>query len=83
MRLVTVLAILFALGNVFAQSTSSPKPLTQGNILQLLKSDVPSARIAELVGTHGIDFEPSADFVVTLRQAGANDDLINALRIAK
>ena len=75
--------ILFAVSSVLAQAPPSPKPLTKENILQLLKNDVPSERLADLVERYGIDFEPTDDFLETLRKAGAKDDLINALGTAK
>jgi hypothetical protein len=79
MRLRIFLAILMAVSSALAQAPPSPKPLTKDNILQLLKSEVPSERLADLVESHGIDFEPTGDFLETLRQAGAKDVLIDAL----
>jgi tetratricopeptide (TPR) repeat protein len=83
MRLKTILVILLAVSGVWAQESSSPKPLSKENILQLLKSDVPSERLADLVERHGIDFEPTADILDAFPKAGAKDDLINALGTAK
>ncbi len=83
MRLKTVLVILFAVSGVLAQAPPSQKPLTKETILQLLKNDVTSERLADFVERYGIDFEPAADFLETLRKDGAGEVLINALGTAK
>ena len=85
MKLRTILAILFlfTVGSALAQTASAPKPLTKVNIEQLLKNDVPSERLADLVNRDGIDFEPTDAFLATLRKEGAKDVLINALGAAK
>jgi len=61
MRLMTVLVILFAVGGLLAQSPGSPKPLTKEDIRQLLENDVPSERLADLVGRDGIHNEAIVD----------------------
>jgi tetratricopeptide (TPR) repeat protein len=59
------------------------KALSQVQILALLAGDVPSSRVAMLVAQRGIDFQPSEDYLKTLEGAGAQSDLLNALRAAK
>ena len=49
MSLKTIFLMLLAASTVLAQAPSSPKPLTKQNIHELLKNDVPSERLAELV----------------------------------
>jgi formylglycine-generating enzyme required for sulfatase activity len=46
----------------------------------MLKGDVPPNRVAELARDRGIDFEITAEVEGLLRQAGATDELIAALR---
>jgi hypothetical protein len=58
-------------------------PLHKEEILQMLKNSLPSEQIADLVRESGIDFEPTDDYLGSLRQAGAKDVLIDALRQAK
>lgn len=73
------------------RATSKPKPtggeskktLSQVQILALLAGDVPSSRVAMLVSQRGIDFQPTEDYLKTLEGAGAEADLLNALRAAK
>ena len=71
-----------------AQSTPTGGPLDtvpvhKDEILQMVKNAFPSEQIADLVKDSGIDFEPTDDYLESLRQAGAKDILIDALRKAK
>ena len=54
--------------------------LTETNIVDLLKGDVPKPRIARLAAERGITFELTPDVEKRLRSAGADDALIAALR---
>jgi hypothetical protein len=65
-----------------ALRAARPKPLTKEQVLQLVAGHVPSQRAAALVGQHGIDFLPDEQYFEMLRLAGANDELIAALREA-
>ena len=58
-------------------------PVHKDEILQMVKNAFPSEQIADLVKDSGIDFEPTDDYLESLRQAGAKDILIDALRKAK
>jgi hypothetical protein len=59
-----------------------PKPLTREQLLQLLAGGVPSHRAAALVKQHGIDFPIDDAYLQTLRVAGADDEVIAAVRAA-
>jgi len=59
---------------------ASHKPLTKDDTLQLLRGDVPSARVAELARQKGIDFQITPEVESDLKQAGATDELLNTLR---
>jgi tetratricopeptide (TPR) repeat protein len=61
----------------------SKKTLSQVQILALLAGDVPSSRVAMLVAQRGIDFQPTDEYLKTVETAGAESDLMNALRAAK
>jgi Flp pilus assembly protein TadD len=61
----------------------SQKGLSQKQILELLAGDVPSSRVAMLVSDRGIDFKLTDDYLKTLEGAGAESDLLDALRAAK
>lgn len=60
----------------------SQKPLTQQQILGLLQGGVASQRIAFLVSARGIDFEVTPELLQTLKDDGAQKDLLNALQQA-
>lgn len=62
---------------------SVKKPLNQAQIFALLAGGVPSHRVAMLVQERGIDFEPTADYLQTVRQTGGEDELVSALKRAK
>lgn len=59
---------------------ASLKPLTKADTLQLLRGDVPPARVAELARERGIDFQITPETESDLKQAGATDELLNVLR---
>lgn len=59
-----------------------PKPLTREQVLQLVAGGVPSERASMLVKQHGIDFVPDEDYLETLRVAGAEEEVLAALRTA-
>ena len=59
---------------------TNPRGLARNDILQLLKGDVPSARIAGLVKDRGIKFTPTEDYFDEIRAAGGGDELIDALK---
>jgi len=58
------------------------KPLSPNDVMELLKGSVPSAEIARVVGENGITFRMSDDLESQFRQAGATDELIDALKKA-
>ncbi|MHB8653201.1 MAG: hypothetical protein ACYDA9_04895 [Terriglobia bacterium] len=61
---------------------TNSKALAEADILDLLKGDVPSERVAQLVKDRGIKFVPSEDDLKDIRAAGGGDDLVNALKEA-
>lgn len=61
---------------------ANPKALGQADIIDLLKGDVPSERVAQLVKERGIRFVPSEDDLKEIRAAGGGDDLVDAMKQA-
>ncbi|MGH9358531.1 MAG: tetratricopeptide repeat protein [Terriglobia bacterium] len=66
-----------------AQEKKPEPPLSKLQIEGLVGGGVYSARIAALVEQRGIDFKPAAEDLSALRQAGAQDVLIQAILAAK
>ena len=62
--------------------TPNPKALNKNEILDLLRSYVPSARVAGLVRERGIKFSPTQEDLDEIVGAGGADDLIEAVRDA-
>ena len=60
-------------------SLINSRGLGKAEIISLLKGDVPSARVAELVKERGINFGPTPDDLKAFREAGGDDDLIDAI----
>ena len=56
------------------------KPLTKAQVADLLKSYDPPGRVAGFAQHRGIDFEWTPTIEAQMRQAGANDGLIQTLR---
>jgi hypothetical protein len=75
-----VLAVLVALCQTMGRGQTEAKPLTEEQVLKLLRGDVASVRVAQLARERGIDFTLSPDDERRLRRAGAGAALIEALR---
>ncbi len=58
----------------------SRKPLTQKEIIDLLTNDVPPPRVGELARQYGITFVMTSTTEQTLRDSGADNNLIETLR---
>ncbi len=65
-----------------APAAPNPKALSLDDITGLLASQVPSRRLADLVGQYGLKFTPTDADLEKVRQAGGDDALIEALRRA-
>jgi sulfatase modifying factor 1 len=59
------------------------KPLGKNQIMDLVKAGMDSEELAKTVQERGIDFDLTDDYLQALRQAGAQDVLIKALRALK
>lgn len=59
---------------------TNPRALGKADIVDLLKGQVPSPRVIELVKERSIKFTPSEDDYKEIRAAGGSDDLINVLK---
>lgn len=58
----------------------NPKPLTEDQVLALVAQGVPNGRVATLVTLRGIEKKPSEEYLESLRIAGADATLLDALR---
>jgi len=84
MKRTCLLVILVAASIGLAQAPpAEKKPLDQIQVVALLAGGVPSHRVAMLVSERGISFEPTEDYLTTLKNVGADDVLLGAVRVAK
>src|SRR3990172_1385536 len=63
-------------------SNAQAQPLPADSVVEALKKGLPPARIAVLVTQRGVDFELTKDIEAKLKGAGADDQLIKAVRDA-
>src|SRR5579863_2181193 len=79
-KLVIPLILFFTFAGPIARTQQSAKPLTKNQIMELVKAGMGSAQLAGKVKQVGIDFDPTEDYLKDLRQAGAQEVLVRALR---
>ncbi len=60
----------------------NPKALDKQDIVDLLKNFVPSTRVADLVRQYGLKFTPTEADLSDIRQAGGDEELIEAIHQA-
>jgi hypothetical protein len=77
-------ALILLLGTGLAASGSAAQPpLSQSQILEMVRSGTPAERVVESIQQNGIDFKPEKGFLKELREAGAGKAVIQAVRKAK
>jgi TonB family protein len=79
--LIGVLLWAVVLGVAAAQQ-AQPLPLSKAEVLDLVKSSVPSKVVTEAMGQSGIAFKATEEVLDEFRKAGASDALLAALREA-
>jgi hypothetical protein len=77
-----ILFMLAAMATAAPLTAAKGKPLSTKDVLDLLKGSVSSTEIARVVEGNGISFRMSDDLESQFRQAGATDELIEALKKA-
>lgn len=63
-----------------AAAQKAKKPLSKDDVVGLLEGDVEPARVADVARSEGVKFEMTPATEKELRDAGADDNLINVLR---
>ena len=81
MRAQLILLGLFLVSSAPAQQAQAPrKPFEKTEVQDLLAAGADSERVAKLVEQRGINFDPTDEYLETLRKAGAKEALLKALR---
>lgn len=73
-------SFLFSL-NLVAQT--APRPLRASEVMALEGGGALQANIAHDVSTRGLSFHPADNFLALMKQAGADDSVLQALKTAK
>src|SRR5579862_2290251 len=76
-----ILIIFASPPSALPQETSGA--LGKDQVLDLVKFGMDGAELAKRIKASGIDFEPTDEYLETLRKAGAQDAVIHALREAR
>lgn len=87
MKVLTALWILFSCGMVLAQTTpAKPAPMGRVEVLGRLMANsmevTKSERVERLVQQRGLSFNPTDDFLQSVKSAGGSEPLLKALRQA-
>ena len=77
-----ILLILAATTVAAPLAAEKGKPLSVKDVMELLKGSVPSSEISRVVAENGISFRMFDELESQFRQAGATDELIDALKKA-
>src|SRR5208283_867728 len=77
------LIIFLALPARAAVPPQTEKPLTQPQLMDLVKARMETSDLVKLIREHGIDFDLTADCLQALRKAGAQEPVIQALDAAR
>ena len=78
--LLSLAGLLCLLAARTAAAQSPPKPLSKTEVVNLLETQMPPDRLAEVARQRGIDFQVTPEVEKELRQAGATSDLLTTLR---
>jgi TonB family protein len=62
---------------------AADQPLSQSQILDMVRSGTPTERVVESIQQNGIDFKPEKGFLKELREAGAAKAVTETLKKAK
>jgi formylglycine-generating enzyme required for sulfatase activity len=79
--LIAVVSLVLLAQPVLSQNANLP--LTKDQVISLVKFGMDSGELAKRIKEHGIDFEPSDDYIHALRNMGVQEAVIQALREAR
>jgi hypothetical protein len=82
LRWCSILFMLAAMAVAGPMAVQKGKPLAVKDVMELLKGSVPSSEIARVVEENGISFRMVDELESQFREAGATDELIDALKKA-
>ncbi len=83
LKFLIAMLIFFAAVAVSSYPQQPQKPLSKDQVMGLAKAGMETSELVKLIHDHGVDFDVADDFVRALRQAGAQEPVIQALRAAR
>jgi len=83
LKFLIALILFFAVIGQAATPPQASGPLTKDEVMNLVKYGMSGADLAKKIMDLGIDFDLTDDYLQALRQAGAQDAVIQALRAAR
>jgi formylglycine-generating enzyme required for sulfatase activity len=83
LKFFVVLTVFLAVVAQPARLQQAQKPLTKEQVIGLAKAGMETPELVKLIHEHGIDFDLTDDYLQALRQAGAQEPVIQALHAAR
>jgi tetratricopeptide (TPR) repeat protein len=83
LRALSILLAVLIIASLPLCVGAQQKPLTKDQVLNLVRNQLGDEAGAKAIEQRGIDFEPAEDFLKALKDAGANDAFIQAVRMGK
>lgn len=83
LRLIVLQMVFLAVFLGPSPAQQPPKPLTKTQVMGLAKAGMETSDLVKLIREHGIDFDPSDDYLRDLRLAGAQEPVVLALRAVR
>jgi formylglycine-generating enzyme required for sulfatase activity len=83
LKFFVVLMVFLAVAAQPARPQQAQKPLTKDQVIGLAKAGMETPELVKLIHEHGIDFDLTDDYLQALRQAGAQEPVIQALHAAR
>jgi thiol-disulfide isomerase/thioredoxin len=81
-KIVAGVALLMLAGWLSVATAPAEQPLSKDDITLLLLGSTPAAKMIQMVGQRGVDFQMNPDLAKKFHDQGASDDLIEALQKA-
>jgi hypothetical protein len=82
LRMLILIVLLVVLATP-SRPQQANAPLTKDQVMDLVKFGMNGADLAKRIQGRGIDFEPTDDYLQALRNAGAPEEVIQALRAGR
>jgi hypothetical protein len=83
LRILIIFILFLAIIAQPARPQQTAKPLGKEQVTDLVKAGMETPELVKLIREHGVDFDLTDDYLQTLRNAGAQEPVIQALRAVR